>query len=128
MEDWRGMLRGLQATASAVFGNGTPYTFHPYDGASVTPDEPGIFRAPAAELEGADEVGVRSAGPTMDVHLDQLPHYPRPGTRDTFADEVTVHFTPGMGFQWSADQRFRIVDEQPDGEGMTTLVLHELKP
>lgn len=71
----------------------------------------GIFRAPHIALDGELEAGISETEPRLGVKIEDLPAEP---LKD---DLVEV---PDGGTE------YRVIDVQPDGEGMADLILHEV--
>lgn len=101
-----------QDAASRVFGvvpGGDPLTvtWHPGDGGpDYALEHAGIFRAEYVGVDIEREVEVSSTSPTVDIHEADVA-----GGVQT-SDELTAIGT-----------RYRILDAQPDGEGMLKLFL-----
>ncbi|MEM7308899.1 MAG: hypothetical protein AAF682_19610 [Planctomycetota bacterium] len=104
----------------STFGDETDVTWITSAGSQVTTTPAGeslrgIFRDAWADVDVGLEVGVRDVQPTLDVRLAHLPEEPRERGR------LVVNTLAGP-------THFEIVDAQPDGEGMTKLVLHRVDP
>jgi len=108
---WRDLVSNLQGTATRTFPEPVLYT--PEGSLEIAID--GIFREPFVGIDVDAELEVGSTQPTLDVQLADLPAPPsnEPGGK---GDRIVVVRT-GV--------RYRVVDSQDDGEGMTKLFLHE---
>jgi hypothetical protein len=108
---WQEMKANLQGTAKRTYKETVLYTPQGLAAISVI----GIFREPFVGVDLSAEMEITSEQPTLDVQLADLPQAPSalPGG---LGDRLVLVRT---------SIRYRVVNAQNDGEGMTKLFLQE---
>ena len=115
MVDWRNLTAGVQEKSRATFG--TPALYRVDDqGAGV--EIRGIFRDASIDVIVDLRADAAMLAPAFDVLVTDLPA----GALDDENDTVELTDPPP---HIPAGKRWRVRDDEPDGEGMTRLLLTE---
>ena len=108
---WRDLVANVQGTAARTFPEEVLYTPQGLSEIAIT----GVFREPFVASNPGGDMQVSSTQPTLDVVLADLPQAPS-ALPEGLGDRLVVS---------RLGTRFRVVEIEPDGEGMAKLYLHE---
>lgn len=107
---WRDLVANVQNTSARTFPEPVLYTPEGLTEIAIN----GIFREPHVATDLSNAVEVSSEQPTLDVVLADLPQDPS-SKPNSLGDRVVIS---------RLSSRYRVIDVQPDGEGMAKLFLH----
>lgn len=95
------------------------------DGTSGPTEVRAIFEDGWLEVLGANLVPISTRLIRVDCAIDELPSYPLAISRSSFTIRRPREGDP---LESTASVTFRIVDQQPDGQGLVRFVLQAVRP
>jgi hypothetical protein len=107
---WESDIAALNETVRDAFGGEVPVTITQ---SGVPANATGIFDRAHREVDPESGASIHVTRPTLGLLLSDLPFVPQ------LEDQVQVDGQP---------HPFRVVDVQPDGQGMVVLHLHDVLP
>lgn len=106
MADWSAMRERAHKIAQDTFG--VAVTYEPQGGPSFPTH--GVFLDEHTEHDETGRAGLSTVAPTLDVQLSEMDAVPQ------IDDELVIDKT---------SQRYKVIDDQPDGQGGVRLHLQE---